>query len=452
MGLLDHFRHFVKEKALIQEGARVLLAISGGVDSMVLANLLLQSEIEFGVAHCNFQLRGVESDEDEFFVRDWAKTNQIPFYITRFQTEALAQKRKTSIQLLARELRYEWLENIRQQQFFTSISTAHHLNDSLETFLYNFTKGAGLAGMRGVPLRNEKIIRPLLFASKEAILSFAKEEGINYREDSSNPTGKYARNKIRHHVVPILKKINPSLEDTAARNFNILHQSYLLLQERVEQFKVDWVEEIEGQIHISLAGLHENPLTQQTLLFECIRHAGFHYRQIEQLLLQLSKRRVGAIYYSMSHRLLVDRDALILDQLETVDDTCNSILISKETEMIALSNGMLIFDVKNGKPDSFGSPDQSALLDADTLMYPLQLRKWKAGDVFCPLGMNGQHQKLQDFFSNNGLSRFEKEKVWLLVDAKDNIVWIVGYRIDDRNKINANTNSFLDITYVKDSL
>jgi len=452
MGLLDHFRSFVKKKALIQEGDRVLLAVSGGVDSMVLAHLLLKSGIEIGLAHCNFQLRAAESEEDEIFIRNWAKTNQTPIYVTSFQTETLAQEQKTSIQVLARELRYNWLEKIRQQESFTSILTAHHLNDSLETFFYNFTKGTGLAGMRGVPLRNEKIIRPLLFADKETILRYAKEEGIPYREDSSNPTDKYARNKIRHHVVPILKQINPSLEDTAARNFNILNQSFLLFQDRIEQFKTKWIEEIAGQLHIRIAGLQENPRTQQTLLFECIRHAGFHFRQVEQLLLQLSKRRVGAIYYSMSHRLLVDRDVLILDRLETVDDTSNSILISKETEMIALSEGMLIFETKNGKPDFFGSPDQSALLDAETLMYPLQLRKWKAGDAFCPLGMNGQHQKLQDFFSNNGFSRFEKEKTWLLVDAKGKIVWIVGYRIDDRNKINANTNSFLDITYVKDSL
>lgn len=452
MDLPSRFQPFIEENNLVQQDDRILLAISGGVDSMVLAYLCWKLDYPIGLAHCNFQLRGAASDGDEAFLEAWAQQKSIPFYSIRFDTEKLAKERKESIQLLARALRYDWLENLRAQESYTSIATAHHLNDSIETFIYNFAKGTGLAGLRGIPARNGHVIRPILFAKKSEILAYAKQEQIPYREDSSNAADKYSRNKIRHHLVPKLKEINPSLEETAARNFSILQESFLLFQDSIERFKQEWVVYKAEQIFISIEGLQKHPKTQQTLLFECLRGKGFNHQQLQQVLQQMRLGRVGGLYYSRSHRLLMDRAFLILDLLQKVGDNSASIQISKETHMLTLSEGMFIFEAKPGKPTSFASPDRSAYLDLNSIQYPLQLRKWKAGDVFCPLGMHGHHQKLQDFFTNNGFSRFDKENAWLLVDAKDEILWIVGYRVDERNKIIDTTNSFLEITYLKDIL
>lgn len=452
MGLLDQFQTYIQQENLVQTEDRILLAISGGVDSMVMAHLCLQQGLAIGLAHCNFQLRGTASDGDEAFIRQWAQQLNLPFYSIRFDTEKLARAQKKSIQLLARELRYDWLESIRSAESYAKIATAHHLNDSLETFIYNFTKGSGLAGLKGIPAKNGQVIRPLLFAKKTEILDYAKRAEISFREDVSNAADKYSRNKIRHHVIPSLQEINPALEETVARNFSILQESFLLYQASIDRFKEEWVRYKAQQVFISIEGLQNQVETQQTLLFECLKGKGFHYKQLEKILQQLQSKRVGAIFYSQSHRLLIDRVYLILEPLQKPDDNSASIQVSKETQMITLSDGLLIFETKTGKPDSFASPDRSAYLDADSLMYPLQLRKWKAGDTFCPLGMNGHRQKLQDFFTNNGLSRYEKEATWILVDAQDKILWIVGHRVDDRSKIKDTTNSFLEIKYLKDIL
>lgn len=452
MSLLARFQAFIEENLLVQAGDSILLAVSGGVDSMVMAHLFWRLGVKIGLAHCNFQLRGADSEGDESFLKDWAEKSGIPFYSIRFETEKLAKEKQSSIQVLARDLRYAWLGEIQIQEGYTSIATAHHVNDSIETFLYNFTKGTGLAGLRGIPMRNGAIIRPMLFAKKTEILAYATEEELVYREDSSNATDKYSRNKIRHHLIPSMREINPALEETAARNFAILHETYQLYQERVERFKQNWVQHQAERMFISIEGLERHANTQQTLLFECLREEGFHWRQFDQIFQHFQRKKVGAIFYSQTHRLLIDREFLVIEPLQKLDDNSGSIQISRETEMITLSDGMLIFEHKMGKPNSFASPDQSAYLDADKIMYPLQLRRWKPGDTFCPLGMKGHHQKIQDFFTNNGFSRYQKEETWLLVDAQDEILWIVGHRVDERSKIIETTNSFLEITYLKDIL
>ncbi len=451
MRLLQQFQSFVESEKLIDPKDKVLLAVSGGVDSVVMVHLFAQAGLDFAIAHCNFGLRGQDSDEDEAFIKTLAETIDCPFYVTAFETEVIALERKASIQLVARSLRYDWLEKIREENGYHAIATAHHLNDSLETFIYNFTKGAGLRGLRGIPVRNGRIIRPLLFTKRESIEAFAEEQGIPFKTDSSNAQDKYARNKIRHHVVPVLKQINPSLEETSARNLQHLGEAFFLYEATIQKFKEEWVESRNHQLLISKAGLRQYLPAATTLLYECVREAGFHVEQVMQMLTHLDTQ-AGALFYTTGYRVLADRDSYILSPIEKVGDNSQLKSIDANTDVLRLSDLMLIFTPKVGQPTHFSPSSAVAYLDIARLTYPLTVRHWQNGDVFCPLGMKGKHQKLQDFFTNNGFSRFEKEKTWLLVNGDGEIIWLVGHRLDDRFKIEKDTKTFLEITIVKDNL
>lgn len=451
MKLLDQFQSFIAEAQLIRPDAKLLLAVSGGLDSVVMAHLCYEAGLNVGIAHCNFGLRGADSDEDEQFVGALAQQLGFTFHTITFPTTTIAQERKASIQLVARELRYSWLEEVRAAGEYEAIATAHHLNDSIETFLYNFTKGTGLRGLRGIPFRNGHIIRPLSFAKRRALESFAEKQGITYKVDSSNATDKYARNKIRHHVVPVLKQINPSLEETSTRSLQHLGEAFYLYESAVEQFRKEWVESRDKEVRIKKAGLRQNSRAAATLLYECTRQAGFGFEQVRQMLAHLDSQ-AGALFYAPGYRLLVDRNAYILAPMEKVDDNFQLKLIDAETDVLRLSDLMLTFSTKIGQPTHFPTSSAVAYLDVARLSYPLTIRRWQKGDVFCPLGMKGKHQKLQDYFTNNGFSRFEKERTWLLVNGDGEMIWLVGHRLDDRFKIEKETNAFLEITIIKDDL
>lgn len=451
MKLLDQFQSFIAQEQLIGPNDKVLLAVSGGLDSVVMAHLCFKAGLKAGIAHCNFGLRGSDSIEDEQFVGALAQALGFSFHTVTFPTTTIAQEKKASIQLVARDLRYSWLEEIRVAGQYAAIATAHHLNDSIETFLYNFTKGTGLRGLRGIPFRNGHIIRPLLFAQRTAIERFAKEQEIAFQVDSSNATDKYARNKIRHHVVPVLKQINPSLEETSTRSLQHLGEAFYLYEAAVEHFRKDWVESVHKEVRIKKEGLRQHSRAATTLLYECTREAGFGFEQVVQMLTHLDTQ-AGALFYAPGYRLLVDRESYVLAPIEKVDDNSRLKLIDAETDVLRLSDLMLTFNTKAGQPTHFSPSTAVAYLDVARLSYPLTIRRWQKGDVFCPLGMKGKHQKLQDYFTNNGFSRFEKERAWLLTNGEGEIIWLVGHRLDDRFKIEKDTNTFLEITIIKDDL
>ncbi len=440
--MLRSFQNFIVENQLFQTNEKVLLAVSGGVDSVILFHLFNESNFDFGVAHCNFQLRGKDSDEDAIFVKNLAKEMQVPFFEIAFDTSGYVEKNKVSIQVAARDLRYDWLEKVRLKNGFQYIATAHHLDDSLETVLYNFTKGCGIRGLHGILQKKEKIIRPLLFTYKKEILDFSKKHEIPFREDASNLTDKYARNNIRHHVIPALEKINPSLQKTAAENIKRLQETEHLFNYAITLLQKEVSEPRGEQLFIHLEKLLATP-APSTLLFEILHPYGFNNDQIAQMINSIGNQS-GAIFHSSTHQVLLDRDFFIVKKTTQAFD--DQFIISKNDTHITFPEGQLSLEIKDQFPDFSQEENHLAHFDLAKITFPLTLRKWKAGDYFQPIGMNGQGKKVKKFLTDLKLNRFEKEAVWVL-ESNGKICWVVGIRMDERFKIEKGTSSILKIEF-----
>lgn len=421
-----------------------LLAISGGMDSMVLWDLFEQSASKFVVAHGNFQLRGPASDMDEAFVSKQAASRSVSFFSKHFNTLSYAKQHQLSIQEAARDLRYNWLEELRSELDFTFVVTAHHLDDSLETFLYNFTKGSGLKGLLGIPETNGKIIRPLLDFPRASLEIYYHSRQLSHREDASNASDKYQRNKLRLKVIPVLNEINPGLAERFLRTQEILKDTYYLFQEQVHTWKRKAWKEKGDQVEIDLRNLDDNPALA-TLLYEWLKDFQFHPDQTRQVVDSFHKNQPGARFFSPTHELLVDRATLFLKERKKGPEA--SYLIPRGSEQLQIPGGELEIRFKAGQPKGFPHDAYQAFMDADKLEFPLQLRHWKAGDKFAPLGMQGRHKKIQDLFSDQKLNRFEKERVWLLTDAKDQICWVIGLQLDEGYKIKSTTKTYYHITF-----
>ena len=444
--MIDDFNLFLRDQIGFNNTDRILLAISSGVDSVVLAHLLSQNGITFGLAHCNFQLRGQESDQDEDFVKGLAQKLSVPFFSIRFDTNNIATKRKESIQVVARDLRYEWLENIRTAEDFQYIATAHHLNDSIETILYNFAKGSGIRGLSGIPVKNGSIIRPLLFSNKKNILAFAKTENISYREDASNASDKYTRNSIRHHIIPELEKINPSLNTTMQHSIQYLKDTESLFNWAIEKIKNEAMQVQAGQHRIDLNKLIEFP-AKDTILYELLQPFGFNSDQVRQLQ-QEQLTNSGRQFFSSDYRLLVDRGQLLIQAIEAHASQGDFLIEKGQTELV-IGKQKIKIEEKEEVPTHFSKDNNLTYLDLDQLVFPLRLRRWKAGDIFQPLGMKGRRQKVQDYLTNQKLSILEKEQLWML-ESDNKICWIVGHRLDERFKITKQTKTVLKIMLDKD--
>jgi tRNA(Ile)-lysidine synthase len=432
--MLNAFTKYIQQEKLFSAKDKILLAVSGGIDSVVLCEMFHKAGFKFGIAHCNFGLRADESDGDEAFVEALAEKYDVSFHATAFDTSAFAKKNKLSIQAAARELRYQWFENIRENFNYKFIATAHHSDDSIETFFINLIRGTGISGLHGILPKQGNIIRPMLFTNKEKITSFTKKSKLKYREDSSNASDKYVRNKLRHKIIPELKKINPSIESAIAQNIKHLRDVELIYKKAIESERKIINKENEDRKIIPISSLKKlKPLSPY--LFEFLYPLGFNSSVIEKIILSLDNTS-GKQFFSETHRLIKDRSELIIERIRETKEEL--ILISQDQKELRSAEFRLKFKAfKADQNKKIKMTAGTANLDYDKLFFPLEIRKWQKGDVFYPLGMKGK-KKLSDLFIDKKLSLDQKENIRILT-SEGKIVWVIGMRLDDRFKITDKT-------------
>ena len=433
--LQGFFKHI---QSLIRPSAKLLVGVSGGLDSMVLANLLLDVGYKFEVAHVNFNLRGQESSGDADFVKAFCLSNEIPYHQLDIDAEAYAKGHKTSIQEAARQIRYDWFEKIRKEIQANWILVAHQKNDIAETIIFNLSRGTGIAGLHGIKVKNGFVLRPLLFAERKEILAYAKQNEIQWREDSSNEKTKYARNLIRHKVMPLLSEINPAVVQNIVHNAQIMSEIEVLMAEYVDSAREMYVRKDAHEVRINLKQIGALA-SAKTVLFYLLKEYGFNESLVKDI---LSSRESSKVFLSSQKRAVIHGDDLIITDF--ADDSGRTYQIESwskvplETPEFKLSWTVFPY---NGQrlPDD----EDTIWLAMDTLVFPLILRKRKAGDRFQPIGMNGKSKKIKDFLSGLKLSVPEKEKIWILESGDGKICWIPGFRIDERFKIFGGTKEII---------
>ena len=418
--MLTKFQNHIEQNFLQLKDKKLLLAVSGGVDSMVLLDLFYKLRFDICVVHCNFQLRGKESDADEMLVRETCQDSYIPYFIESFDTLEFANENKLSIQLAARKLRYDWFQELLSLGY-DYVLTAHHLDDNVETFLINFTRGTGLEGLTGIPAQNGNIIRPLLPFSREEIENYALENKIQWREDSSNASDKYFRNKLRHNIVPTLKELNTGFLDSFQNTLHHLQQSESLVNDASKLVFEKVVEEKENQLEIHLKPLLEFQ-NYKAYLYQWLKNYGFSaWNDIYDLVEAQSGKQV----FSETHILLKDREKLILSERNEINKSEVFIIESIESKVniplkLRFCKAVNIFETVSN----------CIFVDESKIKFPLTIRKWQEGDYFYPSGMNGK-KKLSKYFKDEKYSLLDKKNQWLLC-SEDQIIWVIGKRADNR--------------------
>ncbi|WP_291103699.1 MULTISPECIES: tRNA lysidine(34) synthetase TilS [unclassified Flavobacterium] len=433
--MLQKFQSHIDQNFHFLNGKKLLLATSGGLDSMVMVDLFKNLSFEIAIAHCNFQLRGVESFGDQNFVQDYAEVNNIPIFVTQFDTEAFAKDYKLSTQVAARELRYNWFYELLETKNYDYILSAHHADDNLETFIINIIRGTGLDGLTGIPVQNDKIIRPLLIFSRQEIEYYAKQNNIGWREDSSNASDKYLRNKIRHNLVPILKELNPDFLSSFQKTQAYLQESQTMVEDASIMVYQQVAKEKEEDIYFDLKQLKKLP-NYKSYLYQWLNEFGFSaWEDIYDLVESQSGKQI----FSKEFRLLKNRDFLILTPINPINKK-EEYFIKKDQKEVKVPLNLTFSRVK-----AISNVLNAAIfVDEDKLQFPLVLRHWKEGDYFQPFGMEGKSKKVSKLFKDEKLSLIEKENTWLLCSGNQ-IIWIVGIRQDERFKIENTTKNILKI-------
>lgn len=469
--LIAQMEAFVAKNALFEKDTPLLVAVSGGVDSMVLCDLLLAQGYHFGIAHCNFGLRGAESDQDQIWMEKYALQHQIPFFCKKFDTLGLIQLRKnnfqkeTSIQVVARQLRYQFFLEILEKEKYQCLLTAHHQNDVFESVLLNLAKGTSIAGLRGIlpkrpyPFSLQKktdkkydLVRPLLFTKKDDILAYAKKYNLSWREDSSNPNPKYKRNLIRHQITPLLESVHSDAVRKFAESASRIQEIERLFLHHYRHFIKKYVRKLpylgSFALQMQYQGLKKSPAPTH-LLYQILKNKGFSYPTCQNIAEKIKYSQIplrnSLRFESKKYTFLLDKEAMFL--YPKTGKARLFVLEKIETKIPFFEKNINLKVVASEKlyTDVFPAPDASiALFDAEKISFPLQLRLWQAGDSFAPLGMKGKHKKVSDILNDLKLSTFEKNNTWVLI-SKGEIVWVVGKRISELHKVLPTTQKILQV-------
>jgi tRNA(Ile)-lysidine synthase len=426
-------KNYIKRQDLLKPNDKIIVGLSGGSDSVVLLFILYHLGYECIAAHCNFHLRGEESLRDEQWAAQWAASLRVPFYKQDFDTYSIAQKRSISIEMAARDLRYEWFEQLRQELQAEAIAIAHHSDDNVETMLLNLIRGTGIAGLTGIKPKSGRIVRPLLCVSKEEILHYAKTEKLTFITDSSNLQDEFTRNKIRHQVLPLLQSLNPSLNTSLLRTMEHLTEVAKIYQSHITEAKKNVFNASSQTIDIQALLAYPSP---ESILFEILKEYGFK-KDVIQNIFQSIENQSGKEFFSQKYKLIKDRTCFFLFFLEQTKE--NLVVYIAENERKTTFPFPMNISVQQKKPEIVNDKN-IAYFDFNKLKFPLMLRKWQKGDRFIPFGMKGS-QKLSDYFNNHKLNKQEKEDTWILC-SENKIIWIVGYRTDNRFRIDENSKKF----------
>ncbi len=460
MIMLKEFKKYIERYNLIDKNDKILLALSGGVDSMVLARLLLlsqrdyettsqrvetQSQCHLAFAHCNFHLRGEDSNRDERFVTDFARENNIPIYIKHFDTEAYAKENSLSIEMAARELRYNWFKELKEIHNFDKVALAHHGDDQIETFFINMLRGSGIKGLKGMKPQNDFYIRPMLFSNRNQIMTFAKENDIQWVEDYTNQETVYLRNKIRHQIIPLFDEIKDNARQCLNFSIECLSSENELYRNLIDE-KLAEIEFVKDDYR-SVENRHFlNNENGKQLLFEWVRRFGFNYEQAESMFEAMRNEKSGVVFYNDNGQQTTDNSLIASVQKDIIEIFKNRFdddefqIFRFSDFQIQIDSQILRFSVLNKDENFKLIKDVSvAQFDMDKITFPLKLRHWRKGDKFKPLGMKGS-KLLSDFFNDLGFTAYQKRNVWIMEDAKGLILWVVGYRISDKVKILDTTN------------
>ena len=434
--MISAFQKHIETNFSFLEHKNLLLTVSGGIDSIVMSHLFKQLNFKFSIAHCNFKLRGEESDADEQFINDWCSKNEISLFSTSFDTQKYANEQAISTQMAARELRYNWFEEIRKTHGFDYILTAHNKDDLLETVLINLTRGTGLKGLTGIPEINNYTVRPLLNFSRNDIVTFANNENILWREDSTNKSTKYFRNKLRHNVIPVLKELNPGILESTVQTINNLKESESIINDTIQKLKSEALIQKEDIYYLSIEKLN-NFRNPSPYIYELLKPFGFkEWKDVNGLLDAQSGKQV----FSKTHRLLKNRDELIIAPISNSSD--GNYFEVKNTSGLKTGSFQLSFSNSNTQDTN------SISVAASKLIFPLTLRRWQKGDFFYPNGMTGK-KKLSKFFKDEKRSLLEKENTWVLENGDQKIIWIVNQRPDRRFDTSNNSEDILQIRFTQ---
>ncbi len=434
--MLQKVDTFIQQhKLLNQEQRHVIVGFSGGGDSVALLHILTQLGYQCIAAHCNFHLRGEESDRDQKFAQSFCKALNVKFVHIDFDTQVHAQAQNISIEMAARELRYNWFEQLRKQYDAQAIASGHHLDDNIETSLLNLIRGTGLKGLTGMPMKNGYIVRPLLACTQAEIQSYLQAHQLNFVTDSTNLETDFVRNKIRHQLIPLMESINAEFRKTAANTLQILAETYDIFQEHISTIRDEICIREKEQLKIDVTKLKQfaHP---HTILYEILKDFNFNPAQIRQINEALDAES-GKNFYSKSHCALKDRNFIIVQPMDIQ-------LVDDKSDLTLASANNIAFEIFEVDEQFTISRDRYKVhLDAEKLSFPLKVRTWQAGDYFYPLGMKGK-KKLSDFFIDLKINLFDKAKVQVVVSGED-IVWVVGWRLDERFKVSATTKSVVEI-------